>query len=215
GSGLVILRTGQAAPTLIAAVPGAIITVNSSDDSNNRNNVLTLREAILLANGGTSASGGLSKAELTPAESAQVQGTPSANQFDEIRFNIPGGVNASSPSEPGFAARTVLPANAEPTYFSSPKETKSANYYLARRPLRSGGSLSPLSRSQTQLVQPQDAHRDVVAASPAPFSCAVPGFGAPHQLNLGAGPVDPLAVAISDFNSDGKADVVTANSRSD
>ncbi len=47
----------------------ARITVNSTDDSNIRNGVLTLREAILVANGT------LNVTDLTVAEKAQINGT--------------------------------------------------------------------------------------------------------------------------------------------
>jgi CSLREA domain-containing protein len=47
----------------------ARITVNSTDDSNIRNAVLTLREAILVANGT------LNVPALTVAEQAQINGT--------------------------------------------------------------------------------------------------------------------------------------------
>jgi CSLREA domain-containing protein len=61
----------------------ARITVNSTDDSNIRNAVLTLREAILVANGT------LNFATLTVAEQAQINGTvgPAADR-DTIAFNI-------------------------------------------------------------------------------------------------------------------------------
>src|SRR5207237_7701213 len=45
-SDLVVLRRGQAAPIAVNSGPNAIITVNSNLDSNERDNKLTLREAI-------------------------------------------------------------------------------------------------------------------------------------------------------------------------
>src|SRR4028119_863502 len=61
----------------------ARITVNSSDDSNIRNGVLTLREAILVANGT------LNVPALTVAEQAQINGTVGIGaDRDTIAFNI-------------------------------------------------------------------------------------------------------------------------------
>ncbi|MEG4044661.1 Calx-beta domain-containing protein, partial [Microcoleus sp. Pol17_C1] len=61
----------------------ATITVNSTDDSNIRNAVLTLREAILVANGT------LNVPALTVAEQAQINGTVgSGADRDTIAFNI-------------------------------------------------------------------------------------------------------------------------------
>ncbi|MEG3935380.1 MULTISPECIES: Calx-beta domain-containing protein [unclassified Microcoleus] len=61
----------------------ATITVNSTDDSNIRNAVLTLREAILVANGT------LNVPALTVAEQAQINGTlGTAADRDTIAFNI-------------------------------------------------------------------------------------------------------------------------------
>ena len=61
----------------------ATITVNSTDDSNSRNGVLTLREAILVANGT------LDFSALTVAEKAQINGTVgTAGDRDTIAFNI-------------------------------------------------------------------------------------------------------------------------------
>jgi MBG domain-containing protein/VCBS repeat protein/Big-like domain-containing protein/BACON domain-containing protein/all-beta uncharacterized protein len=83
-SSLVVLRSGQTAPAVMLNNPSAIITVNSSADTNERDNVLTLREAILLANEE------LLKSSLTAAEQQQVQGTP-APGLDEVRFAIAAG----------------------------------------------------------------------------------------------------------------------------
>jgi len=61
----------------------ARITVNSTDDSDIRNGVLTLREAILIANGT------LNFATLTVAEQAQINGTVgTGTDRDTIAFNI-------------------------------------------------------------------------------------------------------------------------------
>ena len=59
----------------------ATITVNSTDDSNIRDTVLTLREAILVANGTLNV--------LTVAEQAQINGTVGIGaDRDTIAFNI-------------------------------------------------------------------------------------------------------------------------------
>lgn len=63
----------------------ATITVNTVADDNARDDFLSLREAILLANGG------LSYSAATQAEKAQItEGTPGADHPDTIAFNIPG-----------------------------------------------------------------------------------------------------------------------------
>ena len=79
---LVILRTSQSAPSVAMTAPEAIITVNSTSDLEARNNVITLREALLLNNGT------LSLASLTTAEQAQVSGVPAGSGAGEINFNI-------------------------------------------------------------------------------------------------------------------------------
>lgn len=81
---MVVVEQGKLAPIANISNPSAIITVNSSADTNVRDNVLTLREAILLANED------LLKPALTPAEQQQVQGTP-APGLDEVRFAIGAG----------------------------------------------------------------------------------------------------------------------------
>src|SRR5947208_15967129 len=60
----------------------AVITVNSTDDSDIRDNVLTLREAIEVNNRT------LSVNSLTSSEQLQVVGTPSSTDTDTIAFNI-------------------------------------------------------------------------------------------------------------------------------
>ena len=64
-------------------LPAAIITVNSTADTNLRDAVLTLQEAILINNRA------LNVAALTAAEKALVSGTPDAASTDTITFNIP------------------------------------------------------------------------------------------------------------------------------
>jgi beta-propeller repeat-containing protein/BACON domain-containing protein/all-beta uncharacterized protein/S-layer family protein len=88
-SDLVVLRGNQVAPVLVPSMPGAVITVNSSDDTNVRDSVITLREAILLSNSE------LLKSALTAAEQLQVSGTP-APGLDEVRFNIPAAAQANN-----------------------------------------------------------------------------------------------------------------------
>src|SRR6185295_9734172 len=77
---LVMLTAGSPAIVLVTGTIGAVITVNSNLDNNERDNKLTLREAILISNGE------LLVAALTPAEQAQVVGTP--GPLDRIEFNI-------------------------------------------------------------------------------------------------------------------------------
>jgi uncharacterized repeat protein (TIGR01451 family) len=81
---LVILRSGVVSPSVVQTAAAATITVNDTADTNFRDSVLTLREAILLANGT------LVVNSLTADEQAQVSGTPAAGQLDAIAFNIPG-----------------------------------------------------------------------------------------------------------------------------
>src|SRR5204862_4716454 len=71
----------------------AVITVNSTLDTDERDTVLTLREAIEVSNRT------LLVADLTSTERAQVNGTPSVGDTDTIAFNIPGsGVQTISPT---------------------------------------------------------------------------------------------------------------------
>src|SRR5262245_46585633 len=58
----------------------AVITVNSADDTDARDTVLTLREAIEVSNRT------LSVATLTASEQAQVVGTPTSADKDTIAF---------------------------------------------------------------------------------------------------------------------------------
>jgi VCBS repeat-containing protein len=62
----------------------AMITVTSTADTNARDTVLTLREAILVNNRT------LAVSSLSAAEQAQVSGTPTSSDTDTIAFNIPG-----------------------------------------------------------------------------------------------------------------------------
>jgi hypothetical protein len=63
----------------------AVMTVNSTLDTDARDAVLTLREAIKVSNRT------LTVESLTASEVAQIVGTPSANDTDQINFNIPAG----------------------------------------------------------------------------------------------------------------------------
>jgi Ca2+-binding RTX toxin-like protein len=75
----------------------ATITVNSIDDSNTRNSALTLREAILIANGT------LSLPTLTAAEQAQINGTVGTGaDRDKIAFNI-GAIGSQQLIQPASA----------------------------------------------------------------------------------------------------------------
>jgi hypothetical protein len=109
---------GTAVSTANFVVGTVRITVNSNLDNNVRDNLLTLREAILIANGT------LPKAVLTPAEQALVVGDPSGPSLDEIRFNIGSGTQTISPTsaldtitgpvvingttQPGFAGNPII-----------------------------------------------------------------------------------------------------------
>lgn len=84
------------------ALLAAVITVNSTLDSNVRDNFLTLRESILVSNRT------LAVATLSAAEQAQVSGSPTNADTDTIGFNIPGaGVQSISTA-------TALPALTDP-----------------------------------------------------------------------------------------------------
>lgn len=69
-------------------VPNATITVNTHLDVQAKDNDLSLREAILLANGT------LTLNDLSANEKALVMGTPAANQADKIHFNLANPNNA-------------------------------------------------------------------------------------------------------------------------
>ena len=76
-----MLQRGLSTATIVASGPSAIIAVNSNADTNARDSVITLREAILLSNGD------LLKSALTAQEQARVSGTP-APGLDEVRFTF-------------------------------------------------------------------------------------------------------------------------------
>jgi hypothetical protein len=80
---LLVLGGGRSAPFVLQPLAGALITVNTTADNNVRDGVLTLDEAIRVANGSLAAS------TLTAAEQAQISGTPSNPGLDNIHFNIP------------------------------------------------------------------------------------------------------------------------------
>lgn len=80
------------------ALLAAVITVNSNVDSNSRDSVLSLREAILVNNRT------LSVSSLSTAEKAQVSGTPGSSDTDTIAFNIT-----------GTGVKTITPTSALPT----------------------------------------------------------------------------------------------------
>src|SRR4028118_2030976 len=78
----------------------ARITVNSTDDSNIRDTVLTLREAILVANGTLNVA-------LTVAEQAQINGTVGTGaDRDTIAFNI-GAIGSQQLIQPVSALPTI------------------------------------------------------------------------------------------------------------
>src|SRR5690349_9027375 len=80
------------------ALLAAAITVNSTLDTDARDSVLTLREAIEINNRT------LPVASLTGAEQAQISGTPNATSADTIAFSIP-----------GSGVQTIIPASPLPT----------------------------------------------------------------------------------------------------
>jgi hypothetical protein len=102
---LVVLRPGATDPQILLTAPGTILTVNTTVDSNVRDTVLTLREAMMIANGQ------LLVSALSTSEAAQVAGTPANPGLDEIRFNIPGaGVQTIAPTTtlPSIAASNPI-----------------------------------------------------------------------------------------------------------
>jgi len=84
------LRRRLEAEQLEGRLAPAIITINTADDSNTRDTILTLREAMLVANGE------LPKANLTAQEKAQVDGDPTGASFDTIKFAIGNGAQTVS-----------------------------------------------------------------------------------------------------------------------
>jgi parallel beta-helix repeat protein len=94
--------SAEVAATTPNPSPGAVITVSSGADTNARDAQLTLREAVMVAEGA------LAPAALTAQERAFVAGTPATPGFDEIRFSIaPGGAQT-------IALATPLPTIADP-----------------------------------------------------------------------------------------------------
>src|SRR5262245_58530300 len=95
----------------------AMLTVNSTADDNVRDHELTLREAILLAEGI------LPFSNLAQEEKNQVSGTPALLQLDTIAFNIGGGglqtIQLLS-SLPGLADPVVIDGSSQPGYVGSP-----------------------------------------------------------------------------------------------
>ncbi len=103
-------------------VPGASVVVTSALDSNARDAVVTLREAMLIAEGS------LAVDALTPQEQADVNGVPAVPGLDEIDFAIPGplphSIALASPlpdvgdslridgaTQPGFAGTPIVELN--------------------------------------------------------------------------------------------------------
>ena len=70
----------------------ATMTVNTTNDDNARDGVLSLREGIMLANGG------LNVNVLDANERKQVLGTPAANQWDGILFAVGNGPQVIQPA---------------------------------------------------------------------------------------------------------------------
>ncbi len=75
----------------------AVMTVNSTADSNTRDALLTLREALLVNNRS------LAVATLSAAEQSQITGTPTSADADSIRFSIAGAGTAHYPARVGSA----------------------------------------------------------------------------------------------------------------
>jgi photosystem II stability/assembly factor-like uncharacterized protein len=98
---IVVLRSSHAAPIVMPSAVSSTITVNSTLDTDSRDNVLTLREAILISNGQ------LSVNDLTAPERAQISGTPTSPGMDEIRFNITSSVASVQPSKADEAKQTA------------------------------------------------------------------------------------------------------------
>jgi parallel beta-helix repeat protein len=95
---------------------GATITVNSNADTNARDSVLTLREAILVANGT------LLKSSLTSQEQSQVSATPSGTSLDKIQFSVGSGVQTITltSSLPTISDSVVLDGTTQPGYAGTP-----------------------------------------------------------------------------------------------
>jgi uncharacterized delta-60 repeat protein len=165
---LVMLSEGASGPIILPSMPSAIITVNSSADNNIRDNVLTLREAILLANGE------LLKSALTPTEQLQVSGTP-APGLDEVRFNIPAG---NGPEE--AAQATGLRAAAS----------------VAADELGAGEGLEPVSQGATDKTSASELRAGEGLAAPAAPGDLDTGFL--NGLAGPNGPVNAMVVQPAD-----------------
>jgi hypothetical protein len=115
---LVILKTSNKALTILTTAPKAVVTVNSNDDSNNRDKSLTLREAILVANGT------LPLSSLTALEQAQISGTPAHGGLTEIRFRIPGSggplVIGPTSALPSITGQVLLDGTTQPGFKGAP-----------------------------------------------------------------------------------------------
>lgn len=81
---LVVSTNDGKAPAVMQAQAAAILTVNSNLVTNTRDTVLTINEAIRVANGT------LAVSSLTAQEQAQISGAPANPGLDAIQFNIPG-----------------------------------------------------------------------------------------------------------------------------
>lgn len=96
--------------------PGAVITVQSAEDSNVRDSQITLREAILIANGTVSVG------ELTAQEQALVAGVPAVG-YDEIHFALTGsGVHTITLTSalPDLTEPVGIDATTQPGYTTAP-----------------------------------------------------------------------------------------------
>src|SRR5205807_1628421 len=69
---------------------------------------------------------------------------------------------------------------------------------------------STAATSSNQIPDPNRAQFARTASLTTSF-CTTPSFAAPNTIVLGNGGANPVSVAVADFNSDGKPDVVTAN----
>jgi hypothetical protein len=227
-----VLRASSSAPSVLLSVPSAILTVNSSADTNARDNVLTLREAILLANGDPV----LPLASLTAAEQGQIQGVP-APGLDEIRFNIPSG-SLSSENDTVSKARARLSEAAQAEGPASQSVDSRVSFLPTFADKVSGAfNLSPAvfpcdTRPFPEVLTPvgnvpfssviadfnEDGLPDLAVANAASNSVSVLlGAGAGNfspATNYAVGPV-PRAITAADFNNDGNLDLAVVNGNSD
>jgi len=95
---------------------GAVITVNSTADNNVFDSVMTLREALLVADGS------LPLGSLSAGELSQVSGMPSSSSLDEIRFSIGSGAQtiALTSALPDIVDRVVINGTTQPLYAGMP-----------------------------------------------------------------------------------------------